>query len=190
MLDFKNHQAGADRVHTSARQKHHIAGFDRHSMKTIGHRAVVDSAFKLRAGDATAQPGVKFRARSSVGDVPHLRLRFAAEPRGDVGGRVDLQGEFFLRVEQFSKQRKTSVLRSRGAEQFLRVMLHQPAQIFSGERPVGNHARGFGPVGDFPRFADGNTGWQGLLVQPFQIAPAPDAFFENGLEHQWIKHAQ
>ena len=69
-------------------------------------------------------------------------------------------------------------------------MFHQPAQILSGERSVRNHARAFGPVGDFPRFADGNDGRQGLSVKSFQIAPAPDAFFENGLERKRIKHGK
>src|SRR2546422_6072763 len=54
----------------------------------------------------------------------HFRLRFAAEPRGDAGGRMDLQGEFFLSIEQFDEQRKTSVLRLRRAKQFIRSEEH------------------------------------------------------------------
>ena len=46
------------------------------------------------------------------------------------------------------------------------------------------------PVNGLYVCADGNAGWQGLLIKLFQIAPAPDALFENGPEGKGIKHAQ
>ena len=68
------------------------------------------------------------------------------------------------------------------------MMFHQPAQRLSSERAIGNDAGIAGPVADFPGLADGLPGGQGLLIKAFEVAPAPDPFFEDGLEGEWIKH--
>src|SRR5881628_781019 len=66
-------------------------------------------------------------------------------------------------------------------------MAHQPAQILSGQRPVGDDADAFRPVGDFPRFTDGDFGRERLAIKPRQFAPAPNALFEDGMEDQGVE---
>src|ERR1051325_8849559 len=66
-------------------------------------------------------------------------------------------------------------------------MAHQPAQILSGQRPIGDDADAFRPVGDFPRFTDGDFGWKRLAIEAREIAPAPDALFEDGMEDQGVE---
>ena len=101
---------------------------------------------------------------------------------------MHLQGQRFARVQNFYQQRKASLPRARGPKQFRRVMCHQPAQVFPRQRTVGDDAHIPGPVADLPRFANGPFRWQRFAVKPFQIAPAPDAFFENRLKGQRIEH--
>src|SRR5207244_6131366 len=52
------------------------------------------------------------------------------------------------------------------------------------------HAHAFRPVGDFPRLANRDDRRQSLLIEPFQLAPAPDALFENRLEGKRVKHGE
>ena len=70
------------------------------------------------------------------------------------------------------------------------MIFHEPAQIFSGERAVGDDAGVAGPVGDFPRFADDRAGREFFAVKPFEFASAPDAFLENRLESERVKHCR
>ena len=101
------------------------------------------------------RPTYKFRAGVGLGDEPHFGFRIAAQFRRLVGGRVNLERKFVLRVEQFDQQGKTPGFELRVAEQVGAVILHEPVQIFSRERAVGNDAGVAGAVADFPRFADG-----------------------------------
>ena len=188
LLDLKNHNAGADGMNAAARKEHHIPRLHRHAMKAICHRAVLDLALELRSRRAAAQTGVKLCARLSIGDVPQFGFRFPPKPRRHVRGGMDLQRKSLLRVEDFDQQRKASALRPGRAEQFLSMVFHQPAEVFSRQRPVRNHAYTFRPVADFPGLANRDDRRQILVIEPFQVAPAPDAFFENRLEGQRVKH--
>ena len=110
LLDFENDQARANRVNTAARQKHGIPGLDGNSMKAFGHRPGLDFSLELGACHAAPQSDVQLRAWRGVGNVPHLRLGLASEFSGFGGRRVDLQGEFFLGIENFDEQRETPLL--------------------------------------------------------------------------------
>src|SRR5438105_2261590 len=69
------------------------------------------------------------------------------------------------------------------------MLLHQPAQVFARQRPVIDGADIILMVTDFPGLADRNARRQGLVIKLFELAIAPDAFFEDGLKRQWIQHA-
>src|SRR5207248_7575216 len=56
------------------------------------------------------------------------------------------------------------------------------SQVFSRQWPVGNEARAFRPVRDLPGLADRDIRGKIFLIEPFQIAPAPDALFKGGME--------
>ena len=75
-------------------------------------------------------------------------------------------------------------------EDFGGVILHQPAQIFSSQRAVGDDAGVAGPVTDFPRFANDGAGRTFLGVEAFEFASAPDAFLESRLKSERIEHGQ
>jgi len=107
-----------------------------------------------------------------------------------MGGRVDLQRKFFLRVEQFDEQREAAVERVGIAQQFAGVIFHKPTEVLAGKRAIGNDTGVAGPVADFPRFTDGLVGRQLLAVEPRQIAPAPDALLENRTEGEGIQHGR
>ena len=61
-------------------------------------------------------------------------------------------------------------------------------QIFPRQRAVGDNADVARPVADFPRFADGRARRQIFFVKPFEVAPAPDAFLEDGMKGERIEH--
>ena len=158
-------------------------------MKTLRDRAILNAALQFRARDAAVESGIQFRARRGISNEPHFRIRFAAELGSFVRGRMDLEREFFARIENFNEQWKSIFA---GwlcvAEQFDAMIFHEPAQIFSGKRAVGNDAGVAGPVADFPRFADGRAGRQFFPVEPFDFTSAPNAFLENRMKSERIKH--
>ncbi len=76
LLDLKNHQAIANGVDATTRQKHRVAGAHRNAMKTIGHATVGNFLLKLRARYATLETDIQTRVR-----LPHRRcttFRFSA----------------------------------------------------------------------------------------------------------------
>jgi hypothetical protein len=187
LLDLEDHIAAADGMDASAGQEQRgvLFGFD--AMKAFRHGAVRDAALEFRAGDAALEAHENFRAGRGLGHIPHLRLGLAAEFRRDVRRRMDLKGKLVLRIDDLHEQRKLFSVRFLRAEQFRRVMFHQPLQVLARERAVGDDADIAGAIGNFPGLADGRVGRQFFLVKAFQIAPAPDALFEDGVKCEWIE---
>src|SRR5436309_3475279 len=68
------------------------------------------------------------------------------------------------------------------------MMLHEPMQVFAGQRTVRDHADVAGPVAELPRFANRQSGRQRLMVDLLELAPTPDAFLKNRMEGQRIEH--
>ena len=142
----------------AARQKHRVARLDWNAVETIGHAAVRDFSLELRPGHPCFEAGIQAGAGGGVGDEPHFRLRLALQSGGLICGRMDLQGKFVPRIQDFAEQREASCrCRAGAAEQFSRVLLHQPAQSLAGQRSVGDDAGVTGPVADFPGFPDAGT---------------------------------
>ena len=72
---------------------------------------------------------------------------------------MDLERKLVARVEDFAEQRKAVFAGRLGvAEQFVRVLFHEPAQIFSGERAVGDDAGVAGAIA-LTMFSASNGGW-------------------------------
>ena len=86
-------------------------------------------------------------------------------------------------------KRKPPPLRPGLAKQIGCVILHEPTQVLAGQRPVRNDAHVTGPVADFPRLPDRHARRQRLVVKALQLAPAPDALFEDRPEGEGIEHA-
>ena len=91
LLDFENHQAGADGVDPAAGQKHRVARAHGNAVETFRHFAGLNSFLKFRARDTAFEADEQFRPRHGVGDKPHFGLRLAAKFSGLACGRMDLQ---------------------------------------------------------------------------------------------------
>jgi hypothetical protein len=102
---------------------------------------------------------------------------------------MDLQRQFFPRIKNFTEEWKMAFIGGLvAAENFRRMVLHQPAQGLASQLAVHNDAGVAGPVTDFPRFADGFAGRQFLAIKLFDFASAPNAFLENRMENKRIEH--
>src|SRR5262245_58375098 len=159
-------------------------------MKTIHHGAIANLALEFVPRHAAVETYEKFSAGRGVGDVPHFSFWLATRFDRFVGRGMDLKGKVFLSVEQFDEQRETTALKIRRTEHFRRLMFHEPAQVFAGERAVGDDVYVAGPVADFPRFADGHVRRQRLAKQPFEVAPTPDTLFKDRMEYQAVEHRE
>ena len=97
-------------------------------MEALGDCAGLHLRRKLVARHAAAQADEELRRRIGVGDVPHLRLRLAAQRCRLGGGRMHLQRQRRARVENLAQQRKAAVGRwLRHSEHIAGVLFHQPA---------------------------------------------------------------
>lgn len=67
------------------------------------------------------------------------------------------------------------------------MMLHEPAQIFSGERAVGDNADVTRSIANLPGFADQLAGRQQFAVEYREIATAPHAFLKDRSKCEWIE---
>jgi hypothetical protein len=101
---------------------------------------------------------------------------------------MDLERKFIASVEDFAQDREMTVGGWPGAaEDFTRIMFHEPAQIFAGERAVEDDAFVAGTIGNFPGFADGFAGGERLGKEAFQLATAPDALLKKGLKDEGVE---
>src|SRR5690606_9692326 len=98
LLDFINEQARPDGVEATARDENVIPFSHRDGMDA-GFGPTRRERFAERFPvDPLAQAHVEYRSRSGGGDVPDLALRLSPELRGDLRGRMDLEGELVPRV--------------------------------------------------------------------------------------------
>ena len=172
----------------STGQKHRVARLHREAVQRVGHCSVGDAFFEVRTRDAALQTDVERGVRCRIRDEPHLRLGLAAHAGGDRSGRVNLEGERFLGIEDFYEDGKRPGGRSAGPEHCLAMILHQPAESLASQRPVGDDADPFRSVRHFPGFADRIAGRQRFLVEPLKVATTPDTFLEDGLECERVEH--
>src|ERR1700730_4552559 len=111
LLDLDQNIAGADCMKSAGRQKNGIAGLDRNSVNEIGHRPCAHSLLEFIAADSVAKSDMKSRAANGRGDIPKLRLWFAAKFRRDFVGRMNLKGKLVVGVEQLDDQWETRRIR-------------------------------------------------------------------------------
>jgi hypothetical protein len=191
LLDFHNHQAGADRMEAAGRYEETVAGSHGELVETPLKRgaAGADGALELLPSDAAAQASYKVRVRRGIEDVPHLSLGFAAKRGGDSGRRVNLKREPLPGIEEFDQKRKARrARRSRptdhcvGAETFNKV-----AKGLAGVGAVDDDGFGVVAVADFPTLADEFSGRERLSITGEGLA-APNAFDQDWLKSVRIKH--
>src|ERR1019366_7900639 len=145
----------------------------------------------LLANSARVTPRFRPTYNSAPGtacDVPHLGFGFTADSGGLGSGGMDLKRELLLRIQYLDEQREAVAARAGPAQDFGRVLLHQPAQVLARERPVRNDADVTRTVADFPRFPDRQARRQRFVVKPLQLASAPDALLGDWLGGEGIAH--
>src|ERR1043165_6041118 len=53
---------------------------------------------------------------------------------------------------------------------------------------IGNDTHCLRTIADLPRFPDRQVRRKRLLIEPLEVAPAPNALFKNGMKNQRVKH--
>src|SRR5262245_17776025 len=106
LLNLEQHEAGANRMKTSARQKHRVSLLHSNTMHAVSNRAVPDAALEFFSRNIPAEADKQFSMSCGIGDVPHLGLWLATELSGDSKGRMNLQRKNVLGIENFNQQRE------------------------------------------------------------------------------------
>ena len=128
--------------------------------------------------------------RFSVRNEPRLSFGFAAELFGGGNRRMHLHGQILAGVEQLGQPRESAFTGGQFAEQFIRVLLHQPAQGSTGERAIGDGTFSPRPIGNFPAFANGFAGGDVFAEQGLKALTAPYARLKDGVKGERIEHGQ
>src|SRR5215831_10232966 len=100
-------------MHATTGQKHCIAPPHTNPMKTVRDRPGLDFLLKLLARYSAFKSNKKFSPWRSIGDIPHLGLRFAAQLGGYTSWRMNLQRKRLLRIKNLQQQRESSIFRFR-----------------------------------------------------------------------------
>src|SRR5215471_1060854 len=107
LLDFEEEVACAYRMHPAGREENGIACLNGDRMNAIDHSSIAQSLPKLVARDRLTKSEEKLGVWIPEGHVPELAFRFASQSAGNIFGRMYLQRQFLLRIENFDEQRKT-----------------------------------------------------------------------------------
>ena len=183
LLDFDDEVALADGVEASAGDEDAVAVVGGKDVEALLDFAVAELLFERFAGRAGGESGVDAAAGVAGEEIPDFGFGFTAELRGEVGGRVHLDGKSVAGVEEFAEERKTRAgIGVAGAEDFGAVVGPEFVEGAALVRAGGDHALGFGAVGDFPGFADGLVAGEGAAEAGGELAAAPDAFLVDGGE--------
>jgi hypothetical protein len=73
-------------------------------MEMLGYAAGIERVAEILNRNSLSQTNIEFGIGLSSCHVPKFRLGLAAKAFGHVGGRMNLQRERFLRIEQFDQQ--------------------------------------------------------------------------------------
>ena len=194
LLDLHDEAAGADRVAAPARDEHRVARPHWHAVEQVGGVTVGERALEIRAGRAAPEARVERGIFRRIEQIPHFRLRFAAQLGGHVRGRVDLNGERVLRVEDFCEQGKAGRIRHVCAEDFRAKFCPQLVQRDARVRAACDDALLVLAIHEFPAFADGRTGGRAFAGHFCEAVAAPHALHEERAEgegslevHEWRK---
>ncbi len=158
LLDLVDEESGADGVEAAGGDEDRLAGSGSDGVDAIGDGPVPDGVLKHGAGDALPETDVEFRAGLTAGDVPHFRFRLAAEQCGEIGRRVDLDGEVVAGVEDLDEDGKAGVgIGVSAAENFLAAGIPQLVERGSRERAAVDDRLLVFAIDDLPGFAEGSV---------------------------------
>ncbi len=102
-------------------------------MYLIGDAAILDRGFEGLTGCSVYQADVELGAGFRIGDEPHFGFGFAVEVRGNISGRVDLDGEVVGGIEDLDEDGETGGVREIVAENFLAMVLPKFIEGFTCE---------------------------------------------------------
>ena len=183
LLDFDDEVAFADGVKASAGDEDAVAIVRGEDVKTFFNRAAGEIFRERFAVCARGESGVDAAPWVAGEEIPDFGFGFAAELRGDGGGRMDLDGEAVAGVEEFAEQGKTRAgVGVTRAEDFEAVIGPEIVQGASAVGAIGDEALGFGAVDDLPSLADRLVAGESASEACREFVAAPDAFLVEGSE--------
>ena len=179
LLDFSDDQTTLNGMETPRRHQHRVALADWDAMYQVSerHRRTAQGVFETSSCDAPAQAGNQMGVLRHIHDVPHFGFRFSAELGGDGWGRMNLERETLVDIEQLDEQWKpfragTIGTQESRAERF-DELTERPAFLVA----VGDDRLGVIAVANLPRFSDKPIGRQ-PFTEPGKGSTTPNAFHQ------------
>ena len=188
LLDLHDQIPRADRVDAPARDEHRLPAVRRQRVDQLRHAAFRERPLEVPARHPPLQPRVEVAVQQRIEQIPHLRLRLAAQPRRHRRGRMHLHREPVLRIEDLAQQRKARQLRQPRAEHLRAMLRPQLIQRAAAQRPLMHYALRILAIHQLPGFPDARGVRQTFAQQRLQAASAPDALHEERLEDERLVH--
>ena len=187
LLDFRQHDPRADRMHGPGRDQDAVAGPGLEPMQQGLDGPSQEGGGEVVAGDSGAQAGVDQAAGLGVDDHPGFGLAVVVgqNPAELVVG-VDLDREDVVGVEELDQERELPLARERvdegRAEQLGAAVADEFAEARAGEGTVGHPADVVAVIGQLPALGVARPLPQRFVEDGPEPPAAPDQLFENGLE--------
>ena len=151
LLNFRERDAGSDRVNRAGRNGDHVTGSHGDRVQALLDSAGCEMSFERDLIDVGFQSDAHAAVR--LGQQDHPGFRFSALSQSNHGGlnivRVNLNGQRLGRVEELEQQRKLSAA-CMSAEQLIGIFTHQIVQQTTVEWTAEDSTLIDAEIDDFP----------------------------------------
>lgn len=142
LLDFSEQNTGTDFMNRSCRNKEEVILMNGNMVKTALYRAAADCIANLGGSHGPAEAVNNFRLLPGMQNIPQLRFPgIILMQAGIVIIRMYLNGQFFLRIDQFDENREfrfaAGKLQRMGA-QHVRLFREKITELCTGENAGGD----------------------------------------------------
>ena len=126
-----------------------LSGPGFHGVHNLVDRPFRERGFKLLARHPVPEAEIESGTGKGIGNVPHLRFRFATQTGSDFCGRMNLDGEVMAGIENLDEEGEPFALQSL-AKDFLASLRPEIVQGESCHFPGGDHGLFIAAIRDFP----------------------------------------
>ena len=176
LLDLRYKDAGADGVDGAGLDEKRIALLHRHAVQYLTDGAVRRPPPELLRRELPREAEVDGGVRAAVHDIPHLCLtRLASVPKCRPVGRMHLNGQVFLGVDELDQQRECLHSGAAAPPEGSLIPFRQLLQRLSRQRPALHRGDALRPLGQLPALRRDVRRIRFVIVRPQTVA-TPEIF--------------
>ena len=167
-------------MHPAGRKKHRLPRLRDQSVKAVSHLSLHQTRLKFLSSHPPLQPGINIRPWLRLQKEPHLGFGISPQLLRHGSWRMNLQGQLFLRIQQFNQNRKPGRVRSLRSKNFFSIR-RIPIRM-KGFPAAPHHRLRLRPVHQLPSLPDLFSFRQHPAEALLQISATPDPLLGQRLK--------